>query len=130
MTQSIDAYTAYDEALTSGDMPGLAAALHSDVVWHQPGNHPLSGDHLGRDAVMAHLGGLMERSGGTFALSTSGPPMVNGAYVAVPVSFSATREGRAPLDMAGVDVFRVESGLIREVWLYSADQLVEDEFWA
>ena len=129
MTQPIDAYTAFAEALASGDMPGLAAALHADAVWHQPGTHPLAGDKVGRDAIMAHLGALMERSGGTFALSTSGPPMVNGAYVAVPVSFSATREGRTPLDMGGVDVFRVESGLIREVWLYSADQPVEDEFW-
>ncbi|WP_332661800.1 nuclear transport factor 2 family protein [Aeromicrobium sp.] len=130
MTHPIDAYMTYDRALTSGDMPGLAAALHADAVWHQPGDHPLSGDHVGQDAVMALLGGFMERSGGTFALSKSAPPMVNGAYVAVLVSFSATREGRAPLDMAGVDVFRVEDGLIREVWLYSADQSVEDEFWA
>lgn len=130
MTQPIDAYTTYAEALSTGDMPGLAAALHADVVWHQPGTHPLSGDHAGRDTVLGHLGGLMQRSGGTFALSATGSPMVNGSYVAVPVTFSAARDDRTPLDMTGVDVFRVEDGLIREVWLYSADQAVEDAFWA
>ena len=31
--------------------------------------------------------------------------------------------------MAGVDVFRVEDDLIKEVWLYSSDQAVEDAFW-
>lgn len=129
MTQPIEAYTAYDEALATGDMAGVAAALHADVVWHQPGVHSLSGDHHGPNGVMALLGGFMERSAGTFALSKSGPAMVNGAYVAQPVSFSATREGREPLSMDGVDVFRVEDGLIREVWLYSSDQPAEDTFW-
>lgn len=129
MTQPIDAYTAYDNALAAGDMPGVAAALHADVVWHQPGAHSLSGDHRGPDGVMTLLGGFMERSGGTFTLSKTGPAMVNGQYVAQSVSFAATRGDRAPLDMAGVDVFRVEDGLIREVWLYSADQSAEDAFW-
>lgn len=129
MTQPIAAYTAYDEALATGNMPGVAAALHADVVWHQPGAHSLSGDHRGPDGVMALLGGFMERSGGTFTLTKNGPAMVNGQYIAQPVSFAATRDGREPLDMAGVDVFRVEDDLIKEVWLYSSDQTVEDVFW-
>ena len=96
MTQPIAAYTAYDEALATGNMPGVAAALHADVVWHQPGAHSLSGDHRGPDGVMALLGGFMERSGGTFSLTKTGPAMVNGQYVAQPVSFSAARDGREP----------------------------------
>lgn len=130
MTQPIDAFTSYDDALAAGDLPGVAAALHPEVVWHQPGAHPLSGDHHGPDGVLTLLGGFMERSAGTFALSKTGPAMVNGAYVALPVTFSGSREGREPLRMAGVDVFRIEDGLIREVWLYSADQPAEDTFWA
>ncbi|WP_332642299.1 nuclear transport factor 2 family protein [Aeromicrobium sp.] len=130
MTQPIAAYTAYDEALATGNMPGVAAALHADVVWHQPGAHSLSGDHRGPDGVMALLGGFMERSGGTFTLTKAGPAMVNGQYVAQPVSFAATRDGHEPLDMAGVDVFRIEDDLIKEVWLYSSDQAVEDAFWS
>jgi hypothetical protein len=31
--------------------------------------------------------------------------------------------------MFGVDIVRVEGDRIAEVWLYSADQQAEDEFW-
>jgi hypothetical protein len=123
------AFTRYSDALAAGDMAGLAASLHPDVVWHQPGSHTLAGDHVGPDQVLALLGGFMERSNGTFALQPTGQPMVNGALVSLPVAFSASAEGKADLQMTGVDLFRVADDLIAEVWLFSADQDVEDAFW-
>lgn len=126
---ALTAFTRYSVALAAGDLPALAASLDPAVVWHQPGTHSLAGDHVGPDQVLQLLGGFMQRSSGTFALQPTGQPMVNGDLVALPVTFSAQAEDRTDLDMAGVDLFRVADDLIAEVWLFSADQEVEDAFW-
>ncbi len=119
----------YGAAASTGDMTGLAATLSPDVVWHQPGDNPLSGDHVGPEAVVAHLGRFMELSGGTFALSTESVTDA-GALVATTVRFTASRPGHPDLDQRGVDVFRVVGDRIAEVWLISEDQDAEDAFWS
>lgn len=118
----------YFEALGRGDVPSAMALLSPDVVWHQPGANRFSGDHAGLDGVSALLGGMMETSQGTFQLSVSGPAMVNGDLVAVPVTFSGTRPD-ASMGMAGVDLLTVRDGKIVEVHLFSADGAAEDSFW-
>lgn len=132
MTSPLAAVSAYDAALAAGDMAALAAALHPQVVWHQPGTHPYAGDHTGPEAVLAHLGSMMGATAGSLVVRPTDAMMANGDLVTFPVHFTGTRPGddRAALDMAGSDLFRVEDGLIREVWLFSADQTVEDAFWA
>jgi uncharacterized protein len=37
-----------------------------DIVFHQPGRNPTSGDYRGIDRVLGLLRTLAERSGGTF----------------------------------------------------------------
>lgn len=118
----------YFEALGRGDVPAAMALLSPDVVWHQPGSNRFSGDHKGLDGVGALLGGMMEASQGTFQLAVTGPAMVNGELVAVPVNFSGTRTG-ASMDMAGVDLLTVRQGNIVDVRLFSADGATEDSFW-
>ncbi|MGG7508432.1 nuclear transport factor 2 family protein [Plantibacter sp. YIM 135249] len=124
-TSTFDRYLA---SLAAGDMTALASTLHPDVVWHQPGTHPLSGDHVGPAAVLALLGGMMERSAGSLVVATDAS-IVGGDLVAATVTFTGTREGRAPLHQHGVDVFRVQDDRIVEVWLMSEDQAAEDAFW-
>jgi ketosteroid isomerase-like protein len=99
-----------------------------DVVWHQPGAHRFAGTHRGQAAVNEHLGALMSASQGTFELSVTGEPMVNGDLAAMQVEFGAQRDGTA-MSMGGVDIVRVEGDRIAEVWLYSQDQRAEDDFW-
>ncbi|MFB7877869.1 hypothetical protein ACFC06_21695 [Nocardia sp. NPDC056064] len=55
--------------------------------------------------------------------------MATDELVAATVRFTARRDGRIALDQNGVDVFRVSGDRIAEVWLISADQDAEDEFW-
>lgn len=124
----IEVFGQYGAALAGGDMDALRGVLAEDVVWHQPGNNPLSGDHVGPDAVLALLGQFFELSGGTFALEVV-EPATSGALVAATVRFTAERDGRASLDQHGVDVFRVVGDRIAEVWLIGEDQPVEDAFW-
>lgn len=125
---AIDVVGKYGAAMASGDMAALAASLTADVVWHQPGANQLSGDVVGPDGVLAHLGRFMELSRGTFTLETESATE-SGDLVATTVRFTAQREGAADLDQHGVDVFRVEGDRIAEIWLISEDQAAEDRFW-
>ena len=70
----------------------------------------------------------MEISEGSFALEVSGPLMVNGDLVAVPVRFTGRRTG-ASMDMAGLDLLTVRDGKIVEMHLFSEDGNAEDAFW-
>ena len=118
----------YADALTAKDFATVAGMFAEDVVWHQPGAHRFAGTYRGQADVNGHLGALMGASQGTFELSVIGEPMVNGDLAAMQVEFGAQRDGTT-MSMAGVDVVRVEDDQIAEVWLYSADQQAEDDFW-
>lgn len=125
---AMDVVGRYGAAAAAGDMTALATTLTEDAVWHQPGANQLSGDHVGPDAIVAHLGRFMALSGGTFTLETESATE-SGTLVATTVRFTARREGAADLDQHGVDVFRVEGDRIAEIWLIGEDQAAEDRFW-
>jgi ketosteroid isomerase-like protein len=118
----------YFDALAAKDFPAVAALFADDVVWHQPGDHQFSGTHRGGAAVGQLIGGMMAASEGTFELSVTGPLMLNGSVVAVPIHFSGKREGAA-MGQDGVDLLRVDGDRIAEVWLFSSDPESEDAFW-
>lgn len=70
----------------------------------------------------------MALSEGSFQIDEVRAVMANAGLVAASIHFKAQR-GEQALAMDGVDLMRVEGGLIREVWLFSADQAAEDRFW-
>lgn len=119
----------YFTALQAGDMAGLDALLAEDLVWHQPGQNPFSGTHTGKAAVYQMIGGMMAASQGSFAITETINFACNGDLVAVTIEFSAQAPtGR--IQMGGVDLLRIEGGLIKEAWLFSSDQRGEDQFWS
>lgn len=124
----VEVANAYFEALGSGDVPRAMGMFAAGVVWHQPGANRFSGDHHGVDGIGALLGGMLEVSQGTFQLAVTGPAMVNGELVAVPVRFIGARES-ASMDMSGVDLLTIRDGGIVEVHLFSEDGPAEDAFW-
>src|SRR5690606_9789865 len=128
MMSASDVIARYGAAMAAGDMVALRSTLSDQAVWHQPGHNQLSGDHVGPDAILAHLGRFMELSEGTFTLSTESVAEV-GTLVATTVPFTASRPDPTDLDQHGVDVFRVDGDQIAEVWLISEDQTAEDRFW-
>jgi uncharacterized protein len=125
---NIEIAKTYIRAAQTGDQALLGSVLSPDVVWHQPGNNRFSGTHQGVAAVGGMLGGMMEISGGTFAITSADHFMANGDRVAIMLAFAAARDG-IELDQPGVDLMRIEGGKIVEVWLFSSDQKSEDEFW-
>ncbi|MDO5083659.1 nuclear transport factor 2 family protein [Arachnia propionica] len=116
------------EALGRGDVPAAMALLDPEVVWHQPGANRFSGKHTGIAGVGNLISGMMEVSQGSFRLTVTGPSMVNGDLVAVPVRFSGERAGES-MDMAGIDLLTVVGGRITEFHLFSEDAATEDRFW-
>ena len=118
----------YFDALSVKDFATVASMFADDIVWHQPGANRFSGTHRGSAAVGEMIGGMMAVSEGTFELSTTAAPMVNGTLVAVLVHFAGKRDGAA-MAQDGIDLMTVVGDKITEVWLFSSDAQSEDAFW-
>lgn len=125
---NIDTAKAYINAVQSGDQAALGNLLSPQIVWHQPGNNRFSGIKNGMAELGPMLGGMMEVSGGSFAITHVHRYLANGDLVAIEIEFAAEREG-ASLSQSGIDLMRVVDGKIVEVWLFSSNQQQEDTFW-
>ncbi len=126
--EAIEVFNSYNEALIQGDFPAVFEALADNIIWHQPGKNPLSGTHTGKEALGVHLGKFAEKSHGSFKVITNWAS-ANGELVAANVTFVADRGNGDVLNMNGIDLFRIADGKIQEVWLFSADQDLEDTYW-
>ena len=118
----------YSIALSKGDIPTAFSYFSADAKWHQPGNNKFSGTKTGVEAIGKMLGDMMGTTQGSLVIKPSGAMMVNGNFVSCPVRFTA-KSGTKTIDMNGSDLYEVLGGKIVQVWLFSEDQPVEDEFW-
>ncbi|HEM5043151.1 nuclear transport factor 2 family protein [Streptococcus suis] len=128
MSTNLEIFNAYNNALIAGDFAALFETMADDIIWHQPGNHSTSGAKIGKEVLGAHLATFAEKTNGTFKVVTNWVSD-NDTLVAANVTFLGTRTDGEELNMNGVDLFRMEEGKIKEVWLFSADQKAEDAFW-
>ena len=119
---------AYSIALSKGDIPTAFSHFSPDAKWHQPGNNKFSGTKTGLEAIGKMLGDMMGATQGTLVIKPAGEMMVNGNFVSCPVRFSA-KSGAKTVDMNGNDLYEVADGKIVQIWLFSEDQVAEDEFW-
>jgi hypothetical protein len=120
----------YFDSLAKGDLATLGSLFSEEVVWHQPGNGKLSKTYYGKPEVFGLFGQFMEISQGTFRIDTVNSIMANGDFVAATLHFSAKKGNGQSISMGGVDLMKIEDGKIKEVFLFSADQESEDQFWA
>ena len=104
-------------ARQSNDLDAAAELISEDVVWHEPYEH--LGILNGRAAVMDAIRQSMVETEGTFKLTLT-DLLASDLHVVALVDFSAERHGGW---MSGreIGVFRVDSGHIREVWFYTAE---------
>lgn len=119
---------AYLVALGNGDIPTAFSCFNPEAQWHQPGNNKFSGTKTGIESIGKMLGDMMITTQGTLIIQPAGAMMVNGNLVSCPVHFSA-KSGTKSVDMNGNDLYEVVDGKIVQVWLFSENQVVEDEFW-
>jgi len=115
-------------AFSAGDIATMNELFAEDVAWHWPGNHPVSGEHRGRDAVFAAFMKFAELSGGTLKLEVH-DVVANDEHAVALTHVTASRGGKR-LDMLGADVFHIAGGKVSEGWGFAEDQRLDDEFWS
>lgn len=128
MSTNLEIFNQYNNGLIAGDFEAVFAAMADDIIWHQPGNNVTSGIIVGKEKLGAHLAQFAEKTDGTFKVLTNWVSD-NADLVAANVTFLGTRTDGTELNMNGIDLFRIEDGKIKEVWLFSSEQAVEDAFW-
>jgi ketosteroid isomerase-like protein len=116
------------DAFAKGDMATLRELLSENVVWHAPGNNPLSGEHRGRDAVFAMFAQTAELSGGTLRIEVH-DVLANDEHAVALFRETASRKGRQ-LDLLETAVYHISNGKATEVWASPYDQRASDEFWS
>jgi ketosteroid isomerase-like protein len=116
------------DAFAQGELEALRQYMAHDVVWHEPGRGPLAGDYKGPEGVLALLGALRARSGGTFTVEIV--DLLATAERAVAIQEETARRGDQALDVASAVEFEIHQGKITEVTVYHADMYHFDEFWS
>ncbi len=116
------------EAFDRGDMATLTDLFIEDVVWHVPGNNPISGDQKGRDAVFAVLAKVAELTGGTFKIELH-DVLANDEHAVALTRATGSRQGKQ-LNSLDTDVYHVSGGKVTEFWSFAEDTKKADEFWA
>ncbi len=119
----------YFDSLASGDLATLGSLLAEDIVWHQPGKGSLSKTYHGKAEVFALFGKFMTISEGSFRIDSVANIMANGDLVSATLHFQAQKANGQAIAMNGVDLMKIQNGLISEMHLFSADISAEDAFW-
>ena len=115
-------YTAFDK----GDLDTLRDLFSPDIVWHSAGRSSLSGDRKGIDEVLALLGELAQRTGGTFKVEIH--DLFAGDDHGVVLSTATAQRDGKNYNGNGVEVFHLKDGKITEAWILSFDQQEFDDF--
>lgn len=117
------------ESLADGSFAALTQRLFApDIVWHVPGDHPLAGNHRGRDAVLAAMRAFEEASGGTIQV-TLHDVLANDRHAVALLLATGERNGRR-YRARELDVFHIEDAKVTELWSLSEDRKATDEFWS
>ncbi len=116
------------EAFGKGDMATITDLFAEDVVWHLPGNNPISGDHKGRDAVFAVFAKVAELTGGTFKIELH-DALANDQHAVALTRATASRQGKQ-INVLESAIYHVRNGKVTEFWSFSQDQRLNEEFWS
>jgi ketosteroid isomerase-like protein len=115
------------EAFAAGDLAAVGDLLSDDIVWHSGGSNILTGDYVGKEAVLGFFGLLMQESGGSFRNDIH-DMLANDEHGVALVTMSATRGGES-FEGRVVHVFHMSDGKMTEFWAIPEDQSRYDEFW-
>jgi uncharacterized protein len=119
----------YFTAAERGDLATLAELFADTISAHIAGNHALSGDYQGKEAVFGFFGRLAERSGGTARLHLH--DAVCDDWFAVALVEVAGSVGDQQLDgERAVLVLRVQDGRFVELWSHHYDQQKMNRAWS
>lgn len=116
------------EAFGAGDMDTLTGLFNEDAVWHLGGSGGLSGDKQGRDAILAYLGELFTRSGGTVKVGLD--DLIGGENHTVGFQRVHAQRNGTVIDQRAVLVFALNGGKVSEVYEFPEDTAKAADFWS
>lgn len=116
------------EAFSAADIAALSELIADDAVQHMPGHNVFSGDHKGRNAILAMYGQLAERSGGTLKVELE-EVYANDDQVVTVYHSTGTRDGKQ-LDTRHALVFQMRGEQAVELTDVSDDEAADDAFWS
>ena len=117
----------YAAAWQRSDLETMFASYAPGVVVHYGGASQFAGDHHGRDALIALLTETARRSGRT--LVTVDAIYDLGGHGAILVTESFDIDGEQ-VTVERCLRYRINVGLIVEVWLYDHQQHLVDQAWS
>jgi ketosteroid isomerase-like protein len=114
------------EAFIAGDMVWLNEHLHENVVWHAPGSNLLSGDHQGREAVLAFFARSVQVALPEFQIHD----VVASDDHVVGLSTITWRrnDNQSTFEDHVAQVFHLDGGRVLEVWTMAEDLAGFDRF--
>lgn len=128
MNETNDVVARYAAAWKAGDLAGVRACYHPDLVLHYAGGNPLSGDHVGLEASLKALAEVGRRANRRL-LEIVAVLTGDGDRAALIVREHFVR-GDLSAEVERVLTYRIADGRLRECWVYDADQDLIDRFLA
>jgi ketosteroid isomerase-like protein len=118
----------YLEIFATGDLDALQDFYSDDVLWHVGGNHPLSGDYRGKDALFDYFGRVRELTSGSLTLEPE-TILASDRHTAMFLRVRGAR-GDRKIDVIQSQVLKVgPDGRWCEYWAAATDQDQLDRFW-
>lgn len=115
----------YAQAWRAGDLAALVACYHPDFTLHYFGDHPLTGDHVGRAAALAALAEVSRRTRRKLVRIID---VIAGPERAVVIAREAFEREGIVTELDRVLVYRIEDDLLAECWVHDGDQALVDGF--
>jgi len=109
--------------MVSHDWDAFASIVHPDCVVHYPGNHFLSGDHVGREAVVRLYQNLTKLGPetGTF-IGELHDTVHSDSHCCALVKYKIVVGPGMEIEGDAVGVFHLQDGQMTEYWLLERDQ--------
>ena len=130
MNDKLEFLERYWNALMAGDFEVFSALVAMNCVVHYPGNHFLSGDHVGRAAVVALYKKLyaIGMKQGTF-VGQFHDGVTSEHHAGALIKYTIVLGGGQELTGEAVGVFHLHKGEMTEYWLLERDQkMINDIF--
>jgi ketosteroid isomerase-like protein len=116
------------EMYAGGPVEPVIELLAEDIVWHVPGSSPVAGSHRGVRQVVEYFEKRRRLADATMRMRP-GKAIYEGDAVAQFVEGTAMLGGEN-VTWQTIGIYRIDRGLIREVWLVPLDADQFDRIWS
>jgi ketosteroid isomerase-like protein len=114
-------------AFNTGDVATLTEVIAADAVQHMAGDNQFSGDHKGRDNILAMYGAIAELTGGTYQATLES--VYANDHRAIAIYRSTGSRGSETLDVRQALAFEIMDGRAVDLDELPLDGQEHDAFW-